>query len=199
MRYVLSVLALLALTADEARTQEIGATEGLKVSATIFGGGILPAADLDDGVKFNDAGVVGGALTVWPERHLGLRGNLLRTRTDATVPAGGSSPLEAQSPTVWYYGLDLVLQPTLTSVGRWGWAPYLFAGIGAKRYTLNEGGRESGSTSLAGDIGAGLEYRFNGHWGVQGEARHVISRFKHFFYRDRQRDWILTGGITVRI
>lgn len=199
MRYVIVVLALLALTADEARAQEDAPAGGRTVSATIFGGGFLPAADLDDGAKFNDAGIIGGALTLWPTRHLGLRGNLIRTRTDVRIPASSSSPLESQSPAIWLYGADLVLQPTLTSLGRWGWAPYLFAGIGAKHYTLRDDDRENGYTSLAGDIGAGLEYRFNGHWGVQAEARHLISRFQRFDYRDRQQDWILTGGITVRI
>jgi hypothetical protein len=169
------------------------------VSATIFGGRFLPAADLNDGVSFNDTGTIGGALTVWPTQHLGFRGSLLRTRTDARVPASSSSPLKEQSPSIWYYGADVVVQPTLTSLGRWGWAPFLFAGIGAKHYALKEADQERGYTSLAGDFGAGFEYRFNGHWGVQAEARHLFSHFNHFDYRDMQWDWILTGGITVRI
>jgi hypothetical protein len=44
------LLEFLALTANEARAQEVGSTEGRMVSATSFGGVFLPAADLSDGV-----------------------------------------------------------------------------------------------------------------------------------------------------
>lgn len=198
MRYIMSVLALLALTAGQARAQEDAPANRVAVSATIFGGGFLPATNFNDGTRFNNAGTVGGAVTLWPARYLGIRGGLLRTKSDTEVPADSNSPLEYQNPAIWLVSADLVLQPNLPGVARWGWAPYLVGGIGAKHYGLKRYSRYAGYTALAGNLGAGLEYRFGSHWGVQMEAKHLFSRFKEFEYNDNQRDWLLTAGINVR-
>lgn len=198
MRYILSVLALLSLTAPRAWAQEDASTSRVTVSATIFGGGFLPTTNFNDGTGFNNAGTVGGAVTLWPTQFLGIRGSMLRSKSETEVPANSNSPLEYQNPAIWLFSADAVLQPTLPWAARWGWAPYLVGGIGAKHYGFRKFNRAEGYTAMTGNVGAGLEYRIGNRWGLQAEAKHLFSRFEHFDYNDRLRDWFLTGGVSLR-
>jgi hypothetical protein len=198
MRYVVSVLALLALTAIEAQAQEDASSHHPSLSISLFGGGFVPGSKFTDGAKFTSAGTIGGAVTLWPARHLGVRGSVLRTKSEAEVPTSSNTPLEGQNPALWFYSVDAVLQPSIEGVERWGWSPYLFAGVGAKRYGIKEGTND-GFYALTGDLGAGLEYRVRGSWGLQAEARHYLSHFERFQYDQKQRDWIFTGGLVVKI
>jgi hypothetical protein len=197
MRYVISVLALLALTAAEAKAQEAAPASKPAVSVSLFGGGFVPVSNFTDGARFTSAGTIGGAVTLWPDRHLGVRGSVLRTKSDTHVPASTTTPLGGQHPAMWFYSADAVLQPSIEGVTRWGWSPYLFGGLGAKHYAIKEG-NDGGYTALAGDLGAGLEYRIGRRWGMQAEGRHVFSRFERFKYDEKQRDWLFTGGLTVK-
>lgn len=189
MRYLLSVLALLALTAPNLNAQD----GGLSVTGTIYGGGFVPSQDLSDGTKFTNSTLYGAGLTLWTGNNLGIRGSVLWTRSE--VDGVSLSPLENQDPAIILYNADLLLKPSFRLLG---WNPYIFGGIGAKHYALTKFNRAEGYSAFSGSAGAGLDLDLGRRWGLQAEARHIFGGFKHYDYDDTQRDWAFAGGITFK-
>jgi hypothetical protein len=162
------------------------------VTLNVFGGGYSPSSSLQPGSEFGSSGSVGAAATLWIHRNFGLRANVLYARTDAS--AGAPDPLTGEKPDIWTYSGDLLARlPIAIGNGRDFVIPYLVGGLGGKTYNFDE---LDTATDFAGNLGAGLEYRF-ARWGVQAEVRDVISSFDRFGVEKTQHDIVWTGGITL--
>jgi hypothetical protein len=192
MRALLVLVTLVALGAADAMAQD-DTLRGPRVSISLLGGGFSPRSEFDDGARFRTGGTIGGAVAFWPIRHLGIRGLVLRTETD--VHTSVASPLTDQDPEVWYFGGDLVGRLPIASLARWGWHPYLFGGLGAKRYEFDLASDLDDDTDFVASLGGGLEYRL-GRVGIQGEARGLFSTFDRLGYDQGQRDLAYTAGIS---
>jgi|GEM_PF-3260707 len=189
MRYLLSVLALLALTAPNLHAQD----GGRHVTGTIYSGSFVPSQDLSDGSKFTNGTLYGAGLTLWTGGKLGFRGSVqwARSKTEAV----SFSQLEYQEPKIILLNADVIVRPSFSLLGL---NPYVFGGAGLKHYGLTKFLRADGYTTFAGSGGAGLDLRLNHRWGLLGEARYSFGNFKKYEYDDTQRDWTFAGGLTFR-
>jgi hypothetical protein len=93
-------------------------------------------------------------------------------------------------------------------MGGLAWFPYLSGGPTAKAYhwagfePLNGGlfGRPYGgsrNTSFGWSYGGGAEVRLSGMFGVTVDLRRNQSDFDWFGLRSSQKDWVITGGLTI--
>lgn len=96
-------------------------------------GAILPSTSLPDGSNFNSGLAGGAAITIWPFRHLGMRGNLLYGQSGVSPGAGSRARVALEDPNVLLYSGELALRYPMES-GRFAWFPYLSAGVGGKTY-----------------------------------------------------------------
>ncbi|MBI4544100.1 MAG: hypothetical protein HY703_02765, partial [Gemmatimonadetes bacterium] len=84
-RVVSLLLGMLVLGAGGAWAQVLGkgnGSGGEVVSFTVYGGGLSPAEDLSPASEFSSSGTVGGAVTLWAHRYVGVRGSVLYAQTD---------------------------------------------------------------------------------------------------------------------
>jgi hypothetical protein len=162
---LVTVLAILgALGATTAQAQAFGPRSSDLFTVNVYGGGYSPTSSLAVGHEFENSGAVGGAVTIWVNQYMGVRGNVLYARTD--ISSGAPAPLAGEDPSVWAYSGDLILRHGHSSHGGGGTLfPYIVAGLGGKTYDFDRQGTE---TDFAGNFGAGVEYRF-ARWGVQAE------------------------------
>lgn len=187
MRYLVSVLALLALMSTSAMAQES------KVTLTAHGGQFSPSAEFDDGSTFTNGTLYGGSLTWWRGENHGFRGSVLWSRSEAN--AISLSPLEAQDPMIILYTADMLLKPSFSLLG---FNPYIFGGVGGKHYALTKHNRAEGYTSLAFSVGGGVDLDLTRRLGLQGEARYTFDKFEHYHYADNQRDLYFAGGLVFK-
>ncbi|MBI4409535.1 MAG: outer membrane beta-barrel protein [Gemmatimonadetes bacterium] len=194
-RVVSLIVGMLVLSAGAVRAQVLGGVGvpgGEVVSLTVYGGGFSPAEDLSSTSDFSSSGTVGGAVTLWAHRYVGIRGSVLYAQTDID----GSTPaaLVGEEPNVWAYSGDVLLRLPISTTPGTGWFfPYLVGGLGAKTYDFDAADAE---TDFAGNFGVGFEYRF-GRWGFQVEGRDFVSKFDHFGVDQTQHDLVYTGGISL--
>lgn len=159
---------------------------------SLYAGGFSPTAKLGAG-EFGQAGTVGGTAGVLLGRYAGARINVMFTNTH--VQGSPVSSFAFDDPNVWLYDADLLLRlPMETETGRF--TPYLVGGVGTKLYRFDTLGDER---NLAGNFGAGLEYRLPGqsYWGLSVEVRDFVSRFQRSYVDDTQNDVVWTGGLTL--
>jgi hypothetical protein len=194
-RLIAGVAVAAALGASAAQAQTLGpngAAGNDLITLNAYGGGFSPTSSLTPGADFRNSGTVGGAVTLWLHRNVGVRGNVLFARTD--VSPGAPEPLANEAPNIWAYSGDLVLRLPLSAGNRRDTLfPYVVGGLGAKTYDFDRNGTE---TDFAGSFGGGLEYRF-ARWGIQAEVRDVVSKFDRFGADRVQHDFVWTGGITL--
>ena len=72
--------------------------------------------------------------------------------------------------------------------------PYVVAGAGA--VTVHPIGSGTSWSKPAGNVGAGVEYRFD-RFGVRAEARDVMYKFDRFGYDHTQNQVAWQGGVTL--
>lgn len=151
-------------------------------------GGLSGAADL------NPAGTATWRLgwvasldaTYWVHRYVGVRasGSWAQDSLQGATFAGRGTFNK------FAYSGDVVLRypnaGTLT--------PYVLGGIGA--ISLHQLGSDSTFTKLAGNFGAGVEYRF-GRWGVRAEGRDFVYKFDRYGFDKTQHDIAWQGGVTL--
>lgn len=194
MRSMLALLLLSALSAAPSWAQgrdRSGVAGRDLISFGVFGGGFSPAEDLMGGPEFDTSGAVGGTVTLWVQRYVGIRGNVLYAQTELQ-DANGS--LAGEDPNVWAYGGELVLRlPAEGARAGDSWFPYVVGGLGAKTYDFDEADAE---TDFAGSFGGGIEYRY-GRIGLQAEVRDFVSQFDQFGFDDTQHDVVYTAGLTL--
>lgn len=189
MRYLLSVLALLALNAPALHAQD----GGISFTGTIFGGSYVPSKSLSDGSKFTNGTLYGGGVTLWAGTKVGFRASVLWTRSE--VNAVSLSSLENQDPAIILVSTDAILRPSFDLLG---FNPYVFGGVGLRHYALTKFLKADGYSAFAASGGAGLEKQLTPRLGLLGEARHVFGGFKKYEYDETQRDWTFAGGLVIR-
>lgn len=80
------------------------------------------------------------------------------------------------------------------AVGAGTFIPYVLGGAGA--VSLHQLDSDSTWTRFAGNVGAGIEYRFS-RIGVRAEARDYVYTFDRYGYDKTQHDIAWQGGVTL--
>jgi len=91
------------------------------------------------------------------------------------------------------YDADVVLRYPLAA-GTGTVVPYVLGGAGA--ISVHQLGSDSTWTKFAGNVGAGVEYRF-GRIGLRAEGRDYIYKFDRYGFDKTQHDIAWQGGVTV--
>jgi hypothetical protein len=196
--YCAAVVALFAAFASADLSAQVMDRHGQAgvdfLSVGLYGGGFFPASNLGAGTEFDNTGTVGGTVTLWAHRNVGVRANVLWSSLNVVGP--GENPLAGEDPDVWHYSGDVLLRLPFTTAGELSWFPYLVGGLGAKTYDFET---RSTDTDFAGNYGAGVELRFGpeGRWGVNTEVRNLMSNFDRAGFDTTLNDVIWTGGFTL--
>jgi hypothetical protein len=193
MKTILGIMSLCALMlfAIEGHAQVQVSPPPQSAFFTIDAGGFFPTGDLGDG-EFDNTETVNATLGVWFGDFVGVRANVLWANPDIS----GSPPveLEGESPDIFYYTGDLLLRYPM-QMGQGSIIPYAIAGLGARTMNFDAA---SNQTDLAGNAGAGLEYRFGQmqNWGIRTEVRGFGSNLDAFGLDENLWDVAWTGGLT---
>ncbi len=91
------------------------------------------------------------------------------------------------------YDADVVLRYPLDA-GAGTLAPYALGGVGA--ISVHQLGSDSTWTKFAGNVGAGVEYRF-GRVGLRAEGRDYIYKFDRYGFDKTQHDIAWQGGVSL--
>ncbi len=185
-------LAPAALSGQVSAKPPVGGRPSLD-NVTVGGsfGGLSGAANL------NDPGTadwrVGWAASVdvtkWLHRYVGVRvdgGWAQDSLRGATVAGRGKF-------NKFTYDAGLVLRYPLQA-GAGTVSPYVVGGAGA--ISLHQLESDSTWTKFAGNVGAGLEYRF-GRWGIRAEGRDYVYKFDRYGFDKTQHDIAWQGGVTL--
>jgi opacity protein-like surface antigen len=179
------------------------------VSVALVGGVVSPGTTYADGSSLSSGTALGLRSTYWFKRYFGVGAGVTRSTNDADVggATAGFSALVGQDPTVYLWGVHATLRYPM-EMGGLAWFPYLSGGPTAKAYhwagfePLNGGlfGRPYGgsrNTSFGWSYGGGAEVRLSGMFGVTVDLRRNQSDFDWFGLRSSQKDWLITGGLTI--
>lgn len=189
-RKAASTMALVALTlllgASRANAQlwQAGPPGDDLGSLALLVGSVVPQSDLPDGASFASGTALGASATWWPFRHVGFRGNFVRTETEGREGDEFSS-VAFESPIVLLYSADVALRLPL-ELSRLALVPYIAAGYGGKsyRWSLNRvsaGG--GGNTSFGWTLAGGTELRLlSSSVGLRLEVLNQHSEFRFFEY-----------------
>jgi hypothetical protein len=91
------------------------------------------------------------------------------------------------------YDADIVARYPLQA-GSATVAPYVLGGVGA--ISVHQLGSDSTWSKVAGNFGAGIEYRF-GRVGIRAEGRDIVYTFDRYGFNKTQHDVAWQGGLTV--
>ncbi len=184
--------ALVALAAPMALRAQAG-TRPTFDQVTVAGafGGLSGAANLDPAGSADWR--TGFATTVdatyWLQRYVGVRASGSWAQDSLRgASLGGRGKFNK-----FAYDADLILRYP-TQNGPNTLAPYLVAGAGA--VSLHQLGSSTTWTKFAGNVGAGVEYRF-GRFGVRAEGRDFVYKFDRYGFDRTQHDIAWQGGVTV--
>lgn len=166
-----------------------------RLSIQGYGGGFFSASSLGGGNTFDDTGILGGNVTFWATRYVGVRGSLAWSPPDV-ITQTADNVLTGEDPNVWNYSGDVVLRLPLPATQEVSFFPYILGGLGGKTYDFETLSTE---TDFAGNFGLGVEARFgeNGRWGINTEVRDIVSSFDRFGADETLHDVIWTGGISL--
>ena len=124
-------------SAAEAQLLGGGPQHGNEIASFNLKLGLLsPQTDFDDPVggqsSFDNGMAIGVGVTTWPmfDRRLGLRGAIVRSRTDGQNSNSDLAPIAVNDPNVYLYTLEAAFRLPMGS----GF-PYISAGYGGKHYT----------------------------------------------------------------
>jgi len=176
-------------TAVEARTGFRPAIDQVTLGGSF--GGLSGAANLDQAgtADWRLGWAASVDATLWLHRYLGVRGS----GSWAQDSLRGASLVGRGKFNKFTYDADLVLRyPTAT--GSATLIPYVLGGAGA--ISVHQLGSDSTWTKLAGNFGAGLEYRF-GRVGVRAEGRDYVYTFDRYGFDKTQHDIAWQGGVTL--
>jgi hypothetical protein len=129
--------------------------------------------------------------TLWLHRYVGVRASggwaqdSLRGNAPGLVGRGTFNKFT--------YDGDLVLRYP-TTAGSGTVIPYVLGGAGA--ISVHQLGSDSTWTKLAGNFGAGVEYRF-GRVGIRAEGRDYVYTFDRYGFNKTQHDVAWQGGVTL--
>jgi hypothetical protein len=192
LRFIAFSLATLTLAAApvalHAQEDERPAWDRYTVAGA-FGG--LSGPDRLNGAGAPDwrqgwAGSVDG--TYWLSRNVGLRAGSTLAQDRAR-----SATISGETFNKVTYDANVVLRaPRRTGQGTV--IPYVVAGAGG--ITIHPVGSGSNWTKPAGNVGAGVEYRF-ARWGLRAEARDFVYRFDRYGYNHTQNQVAWQGGLTL--
>lgn len=130
-------------------------------------------------------------VTVWLHRFVGVRAN--GTWGQDSIRGSTPSLTGRRKFNKFFYDGGVVLRYPW-SVGQGSLIPYVTGGAGALSYHQLDGAETF--TRFAGNIGAGLEYRYR-RIGFRAEGRDFIYEFDRFGFDNTQHDIIWDGGITL--
>jgi outer membrane protein with beta-barrel domain len=127
--------------------------------------------------------------TVWLQNYVGIRASGSWAQDSirgATLTGRGKF-------NKFTYDADLVLRyPIETGGGTF--SPYILGGAGA--ISVHQLGADSTWSKFAGNVGAGLEYRF-GRVGIRAEGRDFVYKFDRYGFDKTQHDIAWQGGLTL--
>lgn len=127
--------------------------------------------------------------TVWLQNYVGIRAS----GSWAQDSIRGATFTGRAKFNKFTYDADLVLRyPVETRGGTF--SPYILGGAGA--ISVHQLGADSTWSKFAGNVGAGLEYRF-GRVGIRAEGRDFIYKFDRYGFDKTQHDIAWQGGVTV--
>jgi hypothetical protein len=200
---VMSVLFLVAYLPGELSAQ--WATSGVpgedRVTVGVFGGQLSPSTTYRDGSSFDSGTLLGGDITVWLHRNLGLRGSVSTATTDAqATPEGEPSIIQASDPRNMIYLVDARVRYPMMTGDAMMLVPYVALGGGWKEYRFERAGLYDSSRFALG-LSGGSEVRFGqeGNFGLRGELRNVRSKLDLFGETGRQSDWLFSVGAVVSL
>jgi outer membrane beta-barrel protein len=204
-RYRGAVLALLLALVPSSL-----AAQGLKFSASGFGGALIPTTDLVDEAttdtihKFGlkTGWTLGGRAAVWITPRFGIEaeGAYASSDLDITNVEGGAVQADTTLPATLFYGsinaMYTVIAPPLDP-----FSVYLAGGIGVVSRSGDGIEQAFGSkTEVAGTLGVGFRYSVSPTVIIRADLRDYISSFKS----DRlgsesklQNDLLVTAGVEV--
>ena len=154
-------------------------------------GGLSGAANLDPAgtADWRLGWAAGIDLTRSLDRYVAIRASGAWTRDSLR----GASLVGRGKFNKFTYDADLVLRYP-TASGSATLIPYVLGGAGA--ISVHQLGSDSTWTKVAGNLGAGVEYRF-GRVGVRAEGRDVVYKFDRYGFDKTQHDIAWQGGVTV--
>jgi len=126
--------------------------------------------------------------TYWLNRHVGIRAG-----TTLAQDRARSATIDGQTFNKIAYDANVVLRAPRPA-GEGTLIPYVVAGAGA--VTVHPIGSGTSWSKPAGNVGAGVEYRFD-RFGVRAEARDVMYKFDRFGYDHTQNQVAWQGGVTL--
>ncbi|HVH68276.1 MAG TPA: outer membrane beta-barrel protein [Gemmatimonadales bacterium] len=127
--------------------------------------------------------------TVWLQNYVGIRAS----GSWAQDSLNGGALSGRGKFNKFTYDADVVLRyPIETGTGTF--SPYLLGGAGA--ISVHQLGSDSTWSKFAGNVGAGLEYRF-GRVGIRAEGRDYIYKFDRYGFDKTQHDIAWQGGLTL--
>lgn len=143
---------------------------------------------------------VGGALTYRLNRLVSVEGELdssLGVTQDLTL--GGVTAHE-QTPNMFGYTGNVVF----TAPTHHRTSPYITGGVGGLTVFQRERlGVNNTDTLLTGNVGAGIKWYANTHWGIRGDYRFMAVRSATeaatFFGQDRRYGNRIYGGVVVNL
>lgn len=198
---VMSVLFLVAYSPSEASAQwwNSGLPGEDRVTVGIFGGQLSPSTTYRDGSSFDSGTMLGGDVTFWMHRNLGLRASVSSGTTDAqATPEGEVSIIDGTDPRNLIYLVDARFRYPMMTGDAFMLVPYAALGGGWKEYHFDRVGLYDASR-FAMALSGGSEIRFGqeGHFGLRGELRNVRSKLDIFGEDGRQSDWLFSVGAIV--
>jgi hypothetical protein len=195
LSFITATLTLaLAPVALHAQTDERPATDGRPATDRYTFAGAVGGLSRPD--QLNRAGAPdwqqgwAGSVdaTYWINRHWGVRAGSTLGQDRAREAALGGELYNKLT-----YDASVVLRaPRPAAKGTL--IPYVLAGAGG--ITIDPVGSGSSWTMPAGNVGAGLEYRF-ARWGVRAEARDYLYEFDRHGYNHTQNQVAWQGGVTL--
>ncbi|HKW41979.1 MAG TPA: outer membrane beta-barrel protein [Gemmatimonadales bacterium] len=127
--------------------------------------------------------------TVWLQNYVGVRAS----GSWAQDSIRGAALTGRGKFNKFTYDADLVLRYPIET-GNGTFSPYILGGAGA--ISVHQLGADSTWSKFAGNVGAGLEYRF-GRVGIRAEGRDFIYKFDRYGFDKTQHDIAWQGGLTL--
>ncbi|MXW10753.1 MAG: porin family protein [Gammaproteobacteria bacterium] len=207
-RFVLvTFLSFLALPANDLSAQMFGSLGGAEpgedvVSVGVIFGQMNPTTRFRDGGGFDTATLLGGTVSFWFHRHMGVQVNALSTEHGTLGASDGrSSIVSGRDPRIWTIQSDLVVRLPLAA-GAMTVSPYGAAGAGWKSYKWvfdPQGGPDARGFDGAWSFAGGVEARFgaDSRIGLRGEFRQLHTSFTRFGEDLTHKDRVLTGALLI--
>jgi len=146
--------------------------------------------------SFDNGLAVGFSAAAWPllDRRVGIKGQVVRSKTEGTNSISEFAPIAINDPTVYLYTLEVAIRHPM-EMGSLSGFPYLSLGYGGKHYTWAVSQhREDKFIAWTGAAGYELRLTAMGAFGLTAELRGYQSNFRAFGIDDGTWEFGHYGG-----